>query len=77
MDRLREAQIQTVVHYPPVHAFSFYRKRSPSVYLPRTEEFAQRELTLPLHPRLEERHVEMVATALAEALPVGAVAEAG
>jgi dTDP-4-amino-4,6-dideoxygalactose transaminase len=68
MDRLREAAIQTTVHYPPVHELSLYRSGFPAVHLPRTEEFAARELTLPLHPKLEEWQVEPVARALASAL---------
>lgn len=67
-DRMRDAGIQTSLHYPPVHWFSWYRSRFPSVRLPHTEEFALRELTLPLHPRLEESQVESVAEALAKAL---------
>jgi len=61
---LRDAGIQTTIHYPPVHQLSFYRARDPSVHLERTEEFAQRELTLPLHPRMQEEDVVRVATAL-------------
>jgi len=68
MDRLREAAIQTTVHYPPVHWLSLYRNGFPSVHLPRTEEFAVREMTLPLHPKMEERQVEAVASALASSL---------
>jgi dTDP-4-amino-4,6-dideoxygalactose transaminase len=67
-DRMRDAGIQTSVHYPPVHRFSWYRRRFPSVLLPITEEFCRRELTLPLHPKMEEGDVEAVTRALAEAL---------
>jgi dTDP-4-amino-4,6-dideoxygalactose transaminase len=67
-DKMRDAGVQTTVHYPPVHAFSWYRSRFPSVRLPQTEEFALRELTLPLHPKMEEWHVETVVQALAQAL---------
>jgi dTDP-4-amino-4,6-dideoxygalactose transaminase len=67
---LRKAEIQTTIHYPPAHQLSFYRTRFPSVHLPQTEEFAERELTLPLHPRMEQWHVEAVVTALANALSV-------
>jgi dTDP-4-amino-4,6-dideoxygalactose transaminase len=67
-DKMRDAEIQTSVHYPPVHWFSWYRDQFPSVHLPHTEEFARRELTLPLHPKLQECHVESVARALAKAL---------
>lgn len=67
-EKMRDAAIQTSVHYPPVHRFSWYRSRFPSVRLPRTEEFALRELTLPLHPKLEVRQIESVVRALAKAL---------
>jgi dTDP-4-amino-4,6-dideoxygalactose transaminase len=68
MGRMREAGVQTTVHYPPIHQLSFYRDRNRPACLPETEAFAHRELTLPLHPKLEERDVEMVANALAAAL---------
>jgi dTDP-4-amino-4,6-dideoxygalactose transaminase len=67
-DRLRDAGIRTTVHYPPIHQFSWYQSRFPAVHLPKTEEFCRRELTLPLHPKLEDRDVEMVVHALAEAV---------
>jgi dTDP-4-amino-4,6-dideoxygalactose transaminase len=68
MARLRQHEIQTTIHYPPAHQLSFYRGLYPSVRLPETEEFARRELTLPLHPRMEEWQVEAVCSALAESL---------
>ena len=78
IDRLRKRGIQTTIHYPPVHSLTFYRDLYSETSLPRTEEFARRELTLPLHPRMVQADVEMVVHALAAALdaefPVGAVA---
>jgi len=68
VDKLRDRGIQTTIHYPPAHLFSFYREKYPTAPLPLTEEFAQRELTLPLHPRLEREHIQKVTRALAEAL---------
>jgi len=68
MGRMRDAGVQTTVHYPPIHQLSYYRDRFPSLQLPNTEDFARRELTLPLHPKLEDRDVEAVARALADAL---------
>jgi dTDP-4-amino-4,6-dideoxygalactose transaminase len=65
---LRDSGIQTTIHYPPAHHLSLYRNRYPSVCLPKTEEFARRELTLPLHPRMRDGEVERVVTALAGAL---------
>jgi len=71
MERLRDLEVQTTIHYPAVHELSFYRGLQPAVRLEITEEFARRELTLPLHPRMEAWQVGRVATALASALPVG------
>jgi dTDP-4-amino-4,6-dideoxygalactose transaminase len=68
MVRMREAGIQTTVHYPPIHRMSFYRDQLPPQDLPMTEEFARRELSLPLHPKLEDSDVQNVVTALANAL---------
>ena len=62
MAGLREDGIQTSIHYPPIHQFSFYREhvlREP-VHLPLTESVAQRELTLPLFPTMTEEQVERV-----------------
>jgi dTDP-4-amino-4,6-dideoxygalactose transaminase len=64
MDRLRKAGIQSSIHYPPIHHFSYYRERFPKVVLPRTEEFCARELTLPLHPALTENDVRRIVECL-------------
>ena len=78
IDRLRKRGIQTTIHYPPVHQLTFYRELYPDTLLPRTEEFAQRELTLPLHPRMNPADVEQAVNSLAAALgtefPLGAIA---
>lgn len=78
IDRLRRRDIQTTIHYPPVHHLTFYNDLYPGTALPNTEEFARRELTLPLHPRMTPTDVERVVSSLAAALgaefPVGAVA---
>jgi dTDP-4-amino-4,6-dideoxygalactose transaminase len=68
MERMREAGIQTTIHYPPVHQLTWYRERFPTLHLPLTEAFALRELTLPLHPRMEPSHVELVVHTLANAM---------
>jgi dTDP-4-amino-4,6-dideoxygalactose transaminase len=60
MKRMREAGIQTSIHYPPVHRFSYYLERFPHVSLPETERYCAREITLPLHPGLLESDVERV-----------------
>ncbi len=67
IDRLREAGIQTSIHYPPIHKFSFYQQRYAGMMnpLPATEAAAAREVTLPLFPGMTDAMVEMV---LAETL---------
>ena len=66
--RLRDAGIQSSNHYPPVHKLSYYAARYPEVGLPKTETFARRELTLPLHPGMEFWQVRHVADALSQAV---------
>jgi dTDP-4-amino-4,6-dideoxygalactose transaminase len=77
IDELRKRDIQTTVHYPPVHRLTFYNNLYPDSDLPHTEEFARRELTLPLHPRMRPATVELVVDSLAAAveaeLPVEAM----
>ncbi|AID28222.2 aminotransferase DegT [Mesorhizobium sp. SEMIA 3007] len=72
IDELRTQGIQTTIHYPPVHQMTFYRERYPDITLPRTEDFAQRELTIPLHPQITSTLAEAVVAALASALNGGA-----
>ncbi len=60
MDQLRENEIQTSIHYPPVHRFSYYQQNFPGIRLPKTEEFCAREITLPLHPAMTEQDVKKV-----------------
>ena len=57
IDYLRDAGIQSSIHYPPIHHFSYYKEQYPSITLPKTEEFCSRELSLPLHPSLTETDV--------------------
>jgi dTDP-4-amino-4,6-dideoxygalactose transaminase len=77
IDELRKRDIQTTVHYPPVHRLTFYNNLYPDSDLPHTEEFARRELTLPLHPRMRPATVELVVDSLSAAveaeLPVEAM----
>ncbi|MBI5252028.1 MAG: DegT/DnrJ/EryC1/StrS family aminotransferase, partial [Desulfomonile tiedjei] len=54
MAHLKNAGIQTSIHYPPVHRFSTYlgngRARADGLRI--TEEIAAREVTLPLFPQI-------------------------
>ncbi len=71
MQAMRTAGVQTTIHYPCVHQFSYYRKMYPTLRLPRSEAFASRELTLPLYPALGDANVDVVIDKLAAALATG------
>jgi dTDP-4-amino-4,6-dideoxygalactose transaminase len=60
--RLREQQIQSSVHYPAIHRFSYYRSETDD--LPQAEAIADRVLTLPLHPKLTDADVDEVCNVL-------------
>jgi dTDP-4-amino-4,6-dideoxygalactose transaminase len=63
MAGLKEYGIQSSIHYPPLHLFSLYRKRFglKKGMLPKTEEASQREVTLPLHPRMGIKDMKWIA----------------
>ena len=67
MAEMKARGIQTSIHYPPVHHFSYYH-RDDGPTLPVTESVAAREVTLPLYPGMTPGDVETVAAAAAEAL---------
>ncbi|RPJ52348.1 MAG: DegT/DnrJ/EryC1/StrS family aminotransferase [Chloroflexi bacterium] len=60
MDTMRQAGIQTSIHYPPIHHFSYHSQRYPGLSLPVTEAVAAREVTLPLYPGLREEDIDYV-----------------
>jgi dTDP-4-amino-4,6-dideoxygalactose transaminase len=68
METMRMSGVQTSIHYPPIHRFSYYRQRYPDVSLPITEALAAREVTLPLFPTMGDAGVDCVVDALAQAL---------
>ena len=63
MERLKRFRIQTSIHYPPVHLFSFYQKRFgfKRGMLPKTEEVSRREVTLPLHSKMKAEDAKWIA----------------
>jgi dTDP-4-amino-4,6-dideoxygalactose transaminase len=67
-DILKAAGIQTSIHYPPIHWFSAFRQSGRFADLPRTEEFASRELTLPLYPSLGAEKLDKIASVISGAL---------
>jgi dTDP-4-amino-4,6-dideoxygalactose transaminase len=68
VESLAAKGVQTTIHYTPIHRMTFYRQMMPEVLLPLTEDFATRELTLPLHPLMTEETVEQVVAAVSSAL---------
>lgn len=68
MESMRSAGVQTSIHYPPIHQFTYYRQRYPLLSLPVTEKVAAREVTLPLYPGLRDKEVEWVLSSTTEAL---------
>jgi dTDP-4-amino-4,6-dideoxygalactose transaminase len=71
MAHLREHRIQSSIHYPPAHLFSFYLEQFPNIKLSTTEEFGERELSLPLHPSMDQNDVIRVVETLRQALTQG------
>jgi dTDP-4-amino-4,6-dideoxygalactose transaminase len=69
MARMKQLGVQTSIHYPPTHQFTFFRKiwrGSPDLKV--TEEVGRRLLTLPLYADLTRGQVELVCSALREAV---------
>lgn len=68
-DYLRANDVQTSRHYPPSHLFSIYRdEAAASGPLARTESFAGRVITLPLHPHMDQQQVDRVCDLIRAAL---------
>jgi len=67
-DHLKAEGIQTSIHYPPVHTFTAYRELAKNCALPLTEDFARREITLPLYPTMQEQDVVSVVQEIRTAL---------
>ena len=61
MDDLRAQGIQTSIHYPPTHSFTYYHSRYGDISLPITEYISKHEVTLPLFPSMKRSQVNLVA----------------
>jgi len=70
MGALRDAGIQTSIHYRPIDTFTAFRNRGlgPCKHLPLTHEIGERQLTLPLYPSLDSREVDYVCATLRDVL---------
>jgi dTDP-4-amino-4,6-dideoxygalactose transaminase len=63
MEFLKSKGIQTSIHYPLIHLFSYYRNTFgfKEGMLPITEHIGKKEVTLPLHPLLNKEDVKFIA----------------
>jgi dTDP-4-amino-4,6-dideoxygalactose transaminase len=68
IDAMRTQGVQTSIHYPPVHQFTYYQQRYGKIALPCTEDVAGREVTLPLYPTMKDHQIEIVIQVAKEAL---------
>lgn len=70
MDGLKDAGVQSSIHYPPIHRFAYYTRLYPNVSLPVTEAVAQRQVTLPLYPTMSNAMVDYVVDTVRQNLTV-------
>lgn len=68
IENLRRQGIQTSIHYPPVHMFTYYKSKYGDVSLPATESVAAREVTLPLYPGMSTADIDAVVGAVRKAV---------
>jgi dTDP-4-amino-4,6-dideoxygalactose transaminase len=70
MESLKSFGIQTSIHYPPIHKFSYYQENASlsKNNLFRTENVASREVTLPIYPSLNEDQVHYIVNSIKSAL---------
>lgn len=66
IEGMRDQGIQTSIHYPPIHQFSYYQERfgDRAGTVPLTEAVGFREVTLPLYPGMTIQDVKTVVDAL-------------
>jgi dTDP-4-amino-4,6-dideoxygalactose transaminase len=74
MDQMRKSGIQTSIHYPPIHHFSYYCQSGVNISLPVTESIAEREVTLPLYPGMNDDDVSFVIQSVKKSLEISSVA---
>jgi dTDP-4-amino-4,6-dideoxygalactose transaminase len=66
MNELKSKGIQTSIHYPPIHLFSYYRQKFglKENLLPKTENISKKIVTLPLHPLMQEKDINYILTTI-------------
>jgi dTDP-4-amino-4,6-dideoxygalactose transaminase len=67
---MKAHQVQTSLHYPPIHLFQYYREHglAPRQPLRITEAVAAREVTIPMYATMTRSDVEYVVNAVHESL---------
>jgi len=60
---LREKGIQTSIHYPPIHKFSYYRTIMGDQIMHNTDFAARHELTLPMYASISDAQIDYVVDA--------------
>ena len=68
MEKMKKMGVQTSIHYPPIHLFTYYKQQYSAPILEITENIAKRELTLPLFPGMSIEDVNFVVRSLKESL---------
>lgn len=67
MEFLKDHGIQTSIHYPPAHQFSYHEKNIPQKgELTMTENVAAREVTLPLYPAMSFKDIDYIVDSIKE-----------
>lgn len=68
IDNLKIKGIQTSMHYPPIHLFSYYKQRFKldKFILPKTEFVADNIISLPLYPDMTREDVVYISQSLKE-----------
>jgi dTDP-4-amino-4,6-dideoxygalactose transaminase len=61
---LREKGIQTSIHYPPIHKFSYYKTIMGDQIMHNTDFAARHELTLPMYASISDTQIDYVVGAL-------------
>jgi len=71
-EELKAASIQTSLHYPFLPDFAAFRETADAPDLPKSRNFCQRVITLPLYPTMTEEQVESVCGRLVESASIDA-----
>jgi dTDP-4-amino-4,6-dideoxygalactose transaminase len=66
LHQLREKGIQTSIHYPPIHKFTYHREILGDIFLNITEKVGMCEITLPLFPGMKDSDVNYVSESVKE-----------